>query len=79
MIAEKSNNKSGASDRELAKLSVENEFLKKQIEELNSRLKGQSPTKARNDSLQMEENESEVLLLKEKLKALREENINYSS
>lgn len=30
-------NNSAASDRELAKLSVENEMLRKQIEEMNSR------------------------------------------
>jgi hypothetical protein len=46
LTLEKKGSKGQNNDREVAKLSVENEFLKKQIEELEKQiLNGQSPEK----------------------------------
>lgn len=94
LALEKQNKKGSGNDREVAKLSVENEFLKKQIEELEDKLKtgtgftqnekpsGKSSTgkgNIRRSDTPNDEEESEVALLKTKLKALREENLQFTS
>lgn len=84
-LSKKNSLKSGG-DREVAKLSVENEFLKNTIAELETKLKNfestsaLSPQKDNNPSKRIntdysEGSESEMSLMKDRVKALREENI----